>query len=118
MAKTSTTKKPVGKPSKVVASPKVAASRRKALTPLGAALVVSKSEPEAVTLTAPPPVLTASPKKGRGRAKNPPEPSESMGFRVPVAWANEFRTYSFNRGTKIYTTLMDAFAALKEKETL
>ena len=122
MAKTTTTKKPAaptGKAAKAVASPKVASPRRKALTPLGASLVVPKTAPAAATLTAPPPVLATPPKKGRGPAKQPrTEPTESMGFRVPVSWATEFRAYSFNRGTKLHTTLMAAFDALKEKETL
>ena len=122
MAKTLTTKKPAAparKPAKAVATPKMATPRKKALTPLGAGLVVPKTAPAAMTLTAPPPVLPAAPKKGRGPAKQPKtEPTESMGFRVPVSWATEFRAYSFNRGTKLHTTLMAAFDALKEKETL
>ena len=109
---------PAGKPAKTVATPKAASPRRKATTPLGAGLVVAKTAPAAVTLTAPPPVLDAAPKKGRGPNKQPPEPTESMGFRVPAAWAKEFRRYSFDRGTKYHETLMAAFDALKEKEAL
>ena len=114
MAKTPTTKKPA----KAAAAPKASSPSRKATTPLGAGLVVAKSAPAAVTLTAPPPVLDASPKKGRGPNKQPVEPTESMGFRVPATWAREFRRYSFDRGTKYHETLMAAFEALKEKEAL
>jgi hypothetical protein len=57
-------------------------------------------------------------RRARGPNKVPVEKKESFAFKVPVAWAKEFRRYSAERGTELYVTLFDAFEALKEKETL
>ena len=106
--------KPAGKPAKAASTPKapkVAKAPRKAAAPLAAGLVVAKDAP-ALTLTAPP---APAPKRRKDAVEGP---TESMGFRVPAAWAKEFRRYSFERGAKINATLMDAFEALKEKESL
>lgn len=116
------TKKPAAKAAKKAAAPAPApapkkAAPRRAPAPLDAGLVVPKGTtppaPPPLTLTAPQP----EPEAPKRRRKDAVEgPTESMGFRVSVAWAKEFRRYSFERGTKMHQTLMDAFDALREKE--
>lgn len=108
---------------KTATAAKPAKVTRKASAPLTSSLVVSKDAPAAATLTAPPPppapaAVEPPARKGRGPNKQPVEDTESMGFRVPKAWAHEFRRYSFDRGTKYHETLIAAFEALKEKEAL